>query len=171
MGVREGASRAVMQTAHALGRDLVTAEVVEALRGAGVRCIVLKGPSIASWLYAEGSPRPYADSDLLVSPARLDAAARALASTGYSLFIDDRLVPAGDAHHVVWRRDCDGARLDLHWRLPGVRSSPDAAWRQLSADTQVTSLAGVEVEFLGAPARALHLALHAAQDCGWLAKP
>jgi hypothetical protein len=65
-------SRALRLTAHALARDVATAEVVEALRAAGVRSIVLKGPSIARWLYADGQPRPYGDTDLLVSPADLD---------------------------------------------------------------------------------------------------
>src|SRR3954454_817802 len=103
-------SRAVVLTAHALGRDLATAEAVEALRGVGVRSIVLKGPSIARWLYDDGSPRPYGDSDLLVSPERLGPAASALESIEYSLVLDDRLAPSGDAHHLMWERDRDGAK-------------------------------------------------------------
>jgi hypothetical protein len=156
-------SRAVRLTAHALARDVATAEVVEALRALGVRSIVLKGPSIARWLYVDGSPRPYSDTDLLVSPADLEPAAEALRSIGYRLSIDDRIAPAADAHHVVWRREGDGAAVEVHWRLAGVRLSPDAAWRRLSAETETTYLAGAEVEFLNLPARALHLALHAMQ--------
>lgn len=150
-------------TAHALVRDLMTAEAVEALRGVGVRSIVLKGPSIARWLYGDGSPRPYADSDLLVSPGVLRSAAQALESIGYSLIADDRVAPAPDAHHLLWQRDRDSSKVELHWRLPGVRSSADVAWRRLSAETQTALLAGAEVEFLTLPARALHLALHAMQ--------
>src|SRR5215217_1954268 len=107
-------SRAVVLTAHALARDLMTAEAVEALRRVGVRSIVLKGPSIARWLYADGCPRPYTDSDLLVSPGRLRAAAGALESIGYSLVFDDRVSPAADAHHLLWQRDRDGATVALH---------------------------------------------------------
>ena len=156
-------SRAVVVTAHALARDLMTAEAVQALRRAGVRSVVLKGPSIARWLYADGHPRPYSDTDLLVGPADLEPAADALRSIGYSLFLDDRIAPGADAHHVVWRREGDGAVVELHWRLPGVRLSPEAAWRRLSTETETTYLAGAEVEFLGLHARALHLALHATQ--------
>jgi hypothetical protein len=156
-------SRAVVVTAHALARDLMTAEAVQALRRVGVRSVVLKGPSIARWLYADGHPRPYGDTDLLVSPADLEPAADALRSIGYLLFLDDRIAPGADAHHVVWHRSGDGAVVELHWRLPGVRLSPDAAWRRLSAGTETTFLAGAEVEFLGLQARALHLALHATQ--------
>jgi hypothetical protein len=170
-GAREGASRAVMQTAHALARDVVTAEAVDVLRRAGVRSIVLKGASFARWLYADGSPRPYADSDLLVDPARLEPAARALKSIGYSLALDDRIAPGADAHHQIWRRGRDGATVELHWRLPWVRVAPDVAWRRLAAETETAPLAGAEVEFLRVPARALHLALHAAQHAGDRGKP
>jgi hypothetical protein len=164
-------SRAVVLTAHALARDLVTAEAVEALRGVGVRSIVLKGPSIARWLYHDGVPRPYADSDLLVSPGRLRPAACALESIGHSLVVDDRIAPGADAHHLLWRRDRDDATVELHWRVPGVRASPDMAWRRLSAETETSLLAGAEVEFLALPARALHLALHAMQHAPERGKP
>src|SRR5215213_2501577 len=164
-------SRAVVLTAHALARDLVTAEAVEALRGVGVRSIVLKGPSIARWLYDDGVPRPYADSDLLVNPGRLRPAAEALESIGHALVVDDRVAPGADAHHLLWQRDRDGATVEVHWRLPGVRASPDTAWRWLSAETETSLLAGAEVEFLTLPARALHLALHAAQHAPERGKP
>jgi len=164
-------SRAVVLTAHALALDVMTAKAVEALRRAGVRSIVLKGPSIARWLYAEGSPRPYADTDLLVSPAELESAGRALESIGYSLVIDDRISPMADPHHLEWRHGTDGARLDLHWRLAGIRSPPELAWQRFAAATETTQLAGTEVEFLGVPARVLHLALHARQDVVVRAKP
>src|SRR5215208_7059254 len=141
-------SRAVVLTAHALARDVMTAEAVEALRRMGVRTIVLKGPSIARWLYDDGCPRPYADSDLLVSPGRLRPAAGALESIGYSLVLDDRVAPGADPHHLLWQRDRDGATVELHWRLPGVLTSRDTAWRRLSAKTETALLAGAEVEFL-----------------------
>jgi hypothetical protein len=105
--------------AEVLARDLATAEAVDSLRGAGVRSIVLKGPSIARWLYGDGSPRPYVDSDLLVSAARLDAAARVLASIGYCAHLDDRRVPSADVHHLWLLRPSDGARLELHLAPPG----------------------------------------------------
>jgi hypothetical protein len=155
-----------MQTAHALARDVVTAEAVDVLRGAGVRSIVLKGASFARWLYSDGSPRPYADSDLLVAPSQIERAARALESVGYSLVLDDRIAPGADAHHQICQRGRDGATVELHWRLPGVRVAPEVAWRRFAAETETTSLAGAEVEFLSVSARALHLALHAAQHAG-----
>jgi hypothetical protein len=164
-------SRAVWLTAHALARDVVTAEAVEALRGAGVRSVVLKGPSIARWLYADGTPRPYGDSDLLVGPADLEQASRALESIGYSLLFDDRVSPTTDAHHLVWQRQETGPKIELHWRLSGVRAPAEMAWRRLSAGTEATVLAGAEVEFLGLAARTLHLALHARQDQVERAKP
>ena len=164
-------SRGLWLTAHALARDVVTAEAVEALRRAGVRSVVLKGPSIARWLYADGSPRPYGDSDLLVSPADLEPASRALESLGYALLFDDRTAPTADAHHLVWRREGSDPKIELHWRLAGVRAPSEMAWRRLSDGTERALLAGAEVEFLGMPARTLHLALHARQDGVERAKP
>src|SRR5437667_12114242 len=51
--------------------DVVTAEVSEALRAAGMRCILLKGPALTRWLYPRGEERSYLDVDLLVSEANL----------------------------------------------------------------------------------------------------
>ena len=56
--------------AHTLAVDVVTAEVVDAFRRAGVRAVVLKGPTLAGWLYGGEAVRTYGDSDLLVSARR-----------------------------------------------------------------------------------------------------
>jgi hypothetical protein len=165
------AARAHIPTARSLALDLVTAEAVEALRAVGVRSIVLKGPAIARWLYEDGAPRPYGDSDVLVDPDRLDTAARALAAIGLRKLIDARLIPGVVGHHLVLHRSRDAAFLDLHWRLPFTAAPPDTAWRLLSAGTETTKIAGVEVEVLGLPARTLHLALHAAQHGASASRP
>ena len=60
-------SPGIRTTALALAIDAVTAQVVTALRANGIRPLLLKGPSIAGWLYGDGAARPYGDSDLLVA--------------------------------------------------------------------------------------------------------
>ena len=54
--------------ANALLLDLAAARASAALRDAGIRAILLKGPVIARWLYDDGSERNYGDVDLLVAP-------------------------------------------------------------------------------------------------------
>ena len=45
---------ALLDAACTLGCDRVGAEVIGALQGTGVPTILLKGPSIARWLYPSG---------------------------------------------------------------------------------------------------------------------
>ncbi len=69
--------------AHTLAVDVVTAEVVGAFRRAGVRAVVLKGPTLAGWLYGGDAVRTYGDSDLLVPAAGRGAAEAELARLGF----------------------------------------------------------------------------------------
>ena len=52
--------------------------------------------------------------------------------------------------------------VDLHWTLGGVDASGIDPWEVLAADTESMQVGGTEVEILSEPARALHVALHAA---------
>jgi hypothetical protein len=66
--------------------DVVTAEVVGALRGEGVPSILLKGPAISAWLYGEetAAPRTYDDLDLLVPPQAAERSHRLLEGLGFA---------------------------------------------------------------------------------------
>lgn len=138
-----------------LRADAATSEVVSKLREAGVRPILLKGPSIAAWLYADGTPRPYGDTDLLVAPRALQAASRCLRVGGF------REQPGVSSY--TWYRRSDGSVVDLHETLFGVEAPPEEAWRALSEGTESMRIAGLEVEVMSRPARLLYVALHAAQ--------
>jgi Uncharacterised nucleotidyltransferase len=149
---------AVRTAALVLHVDSVTAEVVTAMRDAGIRTLLLKGPSIAAWLYGDGAPRPYIDSDLLVAPGSHREAGRVLRRLGfrpraYSLHRDSQ----------AWLRGRDTSNVDLHRSLIGVAAGPDRVWRELAAHPDTMRIGGIEVEVPGVPARALHVALHAAQ--------
>jgi len=143
--------------------DRVTAEVLDALRSHGVECVLLKGPVLAGWLYADGAARSYVDTDILVSPPAFPKAQRVLAEIGFSTYVDDSDTPGWRqvAHH--WRRATDGANVDLHRTLVGVGVSDGELWDALAADTVPIDFRGRSVRSLALPARALHIALHAAQ--------
>jgi hypothetical protein len=149
---------AVRTAALVLHVDSVTAEVFTAMREAGIRPLLLKGPSIAVWLYENGAARPYIDSDLLVAPGSYREAGSVLRRLGfrpraYSLHRDSQ----------AWQRRRDASYVDLHRSLINVLASRDVAWRELATDAETLRVGGVEVEVLRIPARALHVALHAAQ--------
>lgn len=150
-------------TAWSLAVDAVCAEVVTAWRRGGIEPILLKGPTIAQWLYPD-EVRPYGDADLLVDPAQILDAAAILARLGFS--------PVG--HHVSihahpWQR-ADGGEVDLHGRLYGLHEPPELVWPELAGWCEPFTVAGVPVRALALPGRALHIALHAAQHAE-LAKP
>lgn len=150
--------------ARRLRLEAATAEAFTQFEPAGVRALLLKGPSISRWLYAGADARPYVDSDLLVAPVHLDAAEKVLHSLGYRRYFDDRRMPGWWREHAgEWLRDRDGVVLDLHRTLPGVKVDPEVAWEVLSREPEPVRVASGEVLALSLPARALHIALHAAQ--------
>jgi len=155
----ETASVGVLLTVHTLLVDQVTAEVIAALRARQIDSILLKGPSIAAWLYADDTLRVYADCDLLVAPERLLAAQAVLEELGFH----DTMTPLGhprlESHEWVRGRD----RVDLHTTLIGIGALPRVVWGALSAMTLPRQVAGVEAQVLAPTALALHVVLHAAQ--------
>lgn len=68
----------------ALAVDGALAEVVPALRNAGVRFFAAKGPTIAYRDYADARLRPYTDLDVYVPVAARAGAVDALAALGYA---------------------------------------------------------------------------------------
>src|SRR3954469_7156576 len=79
--------------------DAATAEVVRSFSAAGIRTIVLKGPSFARWLYPPDRPRGYTDSDLLVSPADNGRAESELVELGFRRRYDVGGLPQWWAEH------------------------------------------------------------------------
>ena len=140
-----------LATARRLTLEGTAARVVRALNEAGVRSLLLKGPTLAD-LY--DGVRQYSDIDLLVEPETTGAAEGALLGLGFVLRDDD-------PHSCVyWRQGVD---VDLHSTLVGVQVSSARLWEVLGAETEVHIIGAQRVEVLNAPARALHVVLHAAQ--------
>jgi hypothetical protein len=154
--------------ARSMQQDAVTGEVVTALEAHDVDALLLKGPSVARWLYPEGG-RSYVDTDLLIAPAAWPIAERVLASldfhrSGFYRIADDR------PHYAIVFRRLDGASLDLHRTLIGVGVSPEVLWTELWSRVEPMRVGGREIQVLQPPARALVIALHAAKDGGRVAK-
>ncbi len=148
--------------------DATAAEVIGAFRRAGVRSIVLKGPSLARWLYEPESTRISADVDLLVAPPDRVAAEHALASLGFKPFPTNVVE---DRYALPWSRRGNPVYVDLHLTLLGVNVSNEKAWDVLSRETDEMTIGGVSAAVLAPPARAMHVALHAAQHGARFERP
>ena len=117
---------------------------------------MLKGPVFDRWLYGDGDVRLYADSDILVAPARAEHAAEAMLALGFHAQTASEY--GALSHAQFWAR---GEELvDLHTSLLGATVEREAVWAALSRDTESFALAGVTVEGTGPTASALVAALH-----------
>jgi len=153
----------LLAAARALALDAVAGELASSFEQAGIRCILLKGPAMARWLYDDELLRAYVDIDLLVPPAGLGAATRLLADAGFELSLREMALPHGRKPHAgTWIRTGDGANVDLHDTLPGVGVPPEAAWEALEHGIETLVVGRAELEVLAEPARALLVVLHAA---------
>jgi hypothetical protein len=154
----------VLWTAVALALDAVCGEVVSAWRAEGIESILLKGATVASWLYPD-EVRPISDVDLLVMPDRLLDATAILRRLGF--------VPH-DQHQALhahpWTRDTDGVTVDLHVALWGALRPAAQVWEELQHWIDRQDVGGASVAVLKLPARALYVVIHAAQHAD-LAKP
>lgn len=135
--------------------DRLAAEAICMLKRAGVSCVLLKGASLRSWLYGDGTPRPYGDVDLLVPIVQVDLASTVLAGAGFQR--EYRL----DAPHAYTLIRSDTEGLDLHWTLPHVPADADHVWNVLSEHVESLVVGSVSVRVLDRPARAMNVVLHA----------
>jgi len=139
-----------------LALDAAAVEVGSALAAAGVRPVLLKGPSITHWLYDHPADRVYSDIDLLVAPSALSPATTTLEGLGF------RYV-AESWSSSVWVRRGSGVNVDLHTALLGVGLPPEPAFAVLTRKTETLQLARGTVTVLALPARTVHVVLHATQ--------
>jgi hypothetical protein len=147
---------------QAMLTDRVTAEVHQALADNGIPSVVLKGPAIANWIYDAREVRGYGDSDLLIPHTEWEHAGRVLASLGFQNYLSTLEQPIAESHASdPWFRGGDD--VDLHSTLYGLRVPLDAVWPVLGARTVPMRIGGADLPVLDEPARAMHVALHAAQ--------
>lgn len=139
------------------------AEVVTAFDEARIRSILLKGPSLTDWLYDGTGARFSVDVDLMVSPANAERAEAVLSRLGFTAFPENADFRSQPRHARAWNRATSQVSVDLHTNLAGIGVSSEEAWRVMSRKTEVHYVASTRVEVLAPGARALHVALHAAQ--------
>src|ERR1700722_12004432 len=141
--------------------DRLILQIDAALADAGIEHVLLKGPAIAGWLYSEQEVRSYGDGDFLIPHTRWENATGLLERLGFRDGWAEVAHPnlEGFASHP-WVRETDN--IDLHATLAGIEVDFARAWSGLSRDTVEVPVGGRPVRALGEPARALHLALHAA---------
>ena len=143
--------------------DAATAEVLRAFDRAQVRSLLLKGASVAQWLYGAENPRSYLDCDLLVPESDLALAKELLSGLGFRPRVDEGGMPNWwREHSVAWIRREDGVLVDLHRTIPGVGVDSERLWLTLRPHVEKIEVAGLPVPTLSIPGRALQLALHAA---------
>lgn len=164
-----GQHQALLRAACALSCDRISAEVISAMREAGIQTILLKGPSIARWLYPRGG-RGYTDTDILVPACDVGPAAGVLGSLGFTDLLAGFHPLERDAHFVETtfvRRAESGhwpaGLVDLHHNLPGIPAPSEAVWQAFSAGAETMRLGDVEARVVSRTALGLHIVLHAAQ--------
>jgi hypothetical protein len=115
---------ALRSAAFCLRVDSRLVDLVAALRAESIEPVLLKGPVISRWLYADDpSRRPYVDIDILVSPADRSTTSAVLSRLGYNM--QGEPMPAGDEPHARWfARESDAVTVDLHRTLHGMENVP-----------------------------------------------
>lgn len=157
----DGDRRALVETARALSTDVVAREVWAVLEEAGVESILLKGATLAEWLYDDREVRTYSDVDLLVESHDVGRAEKILGRLGFRT--GDSTLPPETPHARPWHRPTDGAIVDLHWTVAGACVAPEEAWDVLRAHAVPATVGGGRVLVLDRPATSLMVALHASQ--------
>jgi len=135
--------------------DQVAIEIVNALASADVPCLLLKGASIATWLYPNEA-RPSVDVDIFVPRAQWSQAIRQIERVG---FTRDRLGDTGGN----WYRVKDRAWLDVHYTLLGLRVLPSQLWTTLWNERETMPLHGATIPILNERARLFHVVIHTLQ--------
>jgi hypothetical protein len=141
--------------------DHACGEMVRHLQAEGHRLILLKGHTIAHWLYTDPGERSYGDLDVLVNPADEDAVVESLRALGYRPLVDSAWRVTMPEEQPL--QNPRGVVIDLHVSIAGVRLPAQEAWDVLSELTVPWDWAGTPVDALAPHARAVHLSLHAAK--------
>ncbi|QHF22016.1 hypothetical protein GTU71_15015 [Rathayibacter sp. VKM Ac-2762] len=148
---------------------LVSAFVHRRADAAGLRALVLKGPTAAADRLRP--PRTSGDVDLLVAPDDLPRILALLAADGWT----ERPWPDGPTlaakhsrsyRHAAWPVD-----IDVHWRWPGFLVPPRDAFEALWSRHRIVELAGRPVATASVADSALVLALHALRDAWQITDP
>jgi ABC-type Na+ transport system ATPase subunit NatA len=144
------------------GLEALTVRAARALEAGSIPFLLLRGPVLARWLYDDPAERRYVDVDLLVPASRRTEAAAALMKLGLHPLLAGAS-PSEQQPHAETFVDPARGTIDLHWTLKGIGADVESVWPVLSRDREGMSVGGAPIQMPGPAARALTVALHAAQ--------
>jgi hypothetical protein len=143
--------------------DQVTAAVTTQFETHGVASILLKGPGFEALLYDVTDGRFYRDTDLLVQLRDQARAEHLLVESGFvRIDRDEPALGPAPKYARTFRRECDGAIVDLHCRLSGAAAPPEQVWLILCGHVTSLEVGGRPVSVLDDAASAFLVALHSA---------
>jgi hypothetical protein len=148
--------------------DAAAGLVLERLGAAGIDAVLLKGSALTD-LYPD-RPRQYVDADVLVHERDLQRVHAVLREAGYGELLPGMRAVEQTTHAITWSHE-RLPDLDLHTTLWGSGLDDAATFEALWQRTEPHVVAGHACRKLDAVARAVHLALHAAQSGRGQAKP
>ena len=152
--------------------ELLHAQVGALLGAAGVPCLHIKGPTVATWrdLYDEGE-RDWGDVDILLPPSAMDRALDVLLASGFSHRDPGLRWRTSEDHALTLWHDPDGrathgaaAEVDMHHRFQGIEGDAQRAFDELWRRREPATLAGLDVWYPDLTGRSLILVLNAARD-------
>ena len=145
-------------------------EILQSLRGRGIKVMVLKGAALAETVYKNLALRPMSDLDLLIRKQDLAQAERELSDLGYFRM---KLEFSG-----WWAKRFGGERLyakkcdfpvyvDIHWNIATPSVKVDSDRRQAEIDriwkeARLTKIAGIDAWSMPVEDLILHASVHLA---------
>lgn len=162
--MRERCERVTLSNLYLSSRLI---EIVDALAGAGIEAIALKGPAVATTLYPSPTLREYGDLDVLVRAADVTRATEVVEDLGFAPWRSvtggqEDLLPLVE-YSRTFTRPADDLDLDLHWDLARsfFRGRVEAA--ELWEDTRPFDLHGRKILGLGPNMMLFSLCVHGAK--------
>ncbi|MCX6688455.1 MAG: nucleotidyltransferase family protein, partial [Methanoregula sp.] len=104
---------------YAVARNLLAGRqiqaVTDALKGAGIPVILLKGHALARTVYPDPALRQSSDIDLLVQPHNIPASEEVLEKLGYVCPAKIFHISQYEHHHETFSPPGKGLPIELHW--------------------------------------------------------
>lgn len=138
-------------------------QVAAAFARADVRWLIVKGPVLAEMLHGRPELRSYSDVDLLVDPARLDAALRALDDIDGDVLDRNWTLLLREMKGELHVEMPAGTMIDLHWDLFNARARRarhSVPFDRLHARSVETSVGRTKVRTLDPLDTLVYVALH-----------
>lgn len=157
VGYAANATRARIHVAPTLRSAL------EALGGAGLEPIVLKGAGLAYLVYPQPGHRTLADIDLLLPEGQLGPARDALLGLGFRA-AEDQPWPHGHRHLPALIAPGGQLTLELHRHIVDEDGAYILEVEQLRTRSELRSLAGLQARVLAPTDTLLHVCVHLAHD-------